>query len=166
MLGMTPFGMFHTAISLVAVIAGIAALVRYKEIGTGTPAGRIYVWGTVASSVTGLFIFHHGGFGAPHVLAITTLVVLAVAWVAEKRAGFGRLSRYVAVLGYSLTLFFHTIPGLTETGTRLPVGHPLFTGPEDPTLRAVVGVFFLVFLIGASLQVLRIRAGRPLAAST
>ena len=165
MLGMTPFGMLHTAVSLVAVIAGVAALVRYKEIATATSAGRLYFWGTAASCVTGLFIFHHGGFGVPHVLAITTLVVLAVAYVAEKHATFGHLSRYVAVVGYSLTLFFHMIPGLTETGTRVPVGHPLFTGPEDATLRAVVGVCFGVFLIGAWLQILRIRAGRPLVAS-
>jgi uncharacterized membrane protein len=163
MLGMTPFGMLHTAISLVAVIAGIAALFRYREIGTGTRSGRLYAWGTVGSSVTGLFIYHHGGFGIPHVLAITTLVVLAVAYAAEKQR-FGTLSRYVAVVGYSLTLFFHTIPGFTETGTRVPVGNPLFTGPEDPTLRAVVGVCFLAFLIGAWLQVSRIRAGRPFAA--
>lgn len=165
MLGMTPFGMLHTAISLVAVVAGIAALLRYKEIGTGTRSGRVYFWGTAASAVTGLFIYHHGGFGIPHVLSITTLVVLAVAYAAEHRRSFGRLSRYVAVVGYSMTLFFHTIPGFTETGTRLPVGDPLFAGPEDPTLRAVVGVCFLVFLIGAWLQVSRIRAGRPLTAS-
>jgi len=163
MLGMTPFGMLHTAISLVAVIAGITALVGYREIGTGTRSGRLYVWGTAASAITGLFIYHHGGFGIPHVLSITTLVVLAVAYSAEKRASFGRLSRYVAVLGYSLTLFFHTIPGFTETGTRLPVDAPLFTGPEDPKLRAVVGVCFLVFLVGAWLQVARLRAGRSLA---
>ncbi|MFC5578060.1 hypothetical protein ACFPOA_08575 [Lysobacter niabensis] len=162
---MTPFGMLHTAISLLAVIAGVAALVRYREIGTGTGSGRLYVWSTAASAATGLFIYHHGGFGIPHVLSITTLVVLAVAYLAEKRGGFGYLSRYVAVLGYSLTLFFHTIPGFTETGTRLPVGDPLFTGPEDPTLRAVVGVCFLVFLIGAWLQVVRLRAGRTLATS-
>jgi uncharacterized membrane protein len=165
MLGMTPFGMLHTAISLVAVIAGIAALVRYKEIGTGTRSGRLYVWGTAASAATGLFIYHHGGFGIPHVLSITTLVVLAVAYSAEKRASFGRLSRYVAVLGYSLTLFFHAIPGLTETGTRLPAGDPVFSGPEDPTLRAIVGVCFLVYLVGAWLQSARLRAGRPLATS-
>ncbi len=137
MLGMTPFGMLHTAISLVAVIAGVAALVRYREIRHRYAVPDACTSGSRwPAAMTGLFIFHHGGFGIPHVLSITTLVVLAVAYSAERRASFGRLSRYVAVLGYSLTLFFHTIPGFTETGTRLPVDAPLFTGPEDPALRA------------------------------
>ena len=38
-----------------------------------------YVRFTVATCITGLFIFQHGGFGPPHALAIVTLIVLAVA---------------------------------------------------------------------------------------
>lgn len=157
MLNMTAFGMFHTAIAVVAVVAGIIALFSHGEIGTRSRAGLTYVLFTVATCITGLFIFHHGGFGPPHALAIITLVVLAVAYAAEKRTSSAGLSRYMAVLGYSLTLFFHLIPGLTETGTRVPVSHPAFTGPEDPMLKALVGAGFLVYLGGAMVQVVRIR---------
>ncbi|GAB3101582.1 hypothetical protein [Lysobacter terrae] len=165
MLNLTPFGMFHTAIALIAVVAGLIALFNYGEIGTRTRSGLLYFWFTAATSVTGLFIFHHGGFGPPHVLAILTLVVLAIAYAAERHSSTG-VSRYLAVLGYSLTLFFHLIPGLTETGTRVPLGHPAFTGPEDPTLKALVGVGFLVYLAGATVQVMRIRRSRRVAATT
>lgn len=162
-LNLSMFGIFHTLLALVAVVAGIIALARHGEIGSGTRSGLNYVLFTAVTAVTGLFIFRHGGFGPPHVLAIATLVVLAVAWVAERRAGTG-LSRYVAVLGYSLTLFFHLIPGLTETGTRVPVGSPAFSGPEDPTLKALVGAGFLVYLAGAAVQAARIRRTRRVAA--
>ncbi|WP_372018151.1 hypothetical protein [Pseudoxanthomonas sp. 10H] len=162
---LSSFGAFHTLVALVAVACGIAALVRHGRIGTATPAGLGYVLLTVATSVTGLFIFRHGGFGPPHVLAILTLVVLAVAWAAERRAGATGARRYVAVLGYSLTLFFHLIPGLTEGGTRLPLGDPAFSGPEDPTLKMLVGLGFLVYLAGAAWQALRLhrtaRAPQP-----
>lgn len=164
MLNITSFGMIHTAIALVAVVCGLTALFKQGEIGTRTRAGRLYVWLTAATAITGLFIFRHGGFGPPHALAILTLLVLAIAYAAE-RSGSGA-ARYIAVLGYSLTLFFHLIPGLTETGTRVPVGHPAFTGPEDPTLKAIVGVGFLVYLVGAAIQVMRIRRSRVLASST
>ena len=160
MLNMSAFGMFHTAIALVAVVAGIIAIVRYGEIGTGTCSGLTYALFTVATCITGLFIFHHGGFGPPHVLSIITLVVLAIAYWAERRPGHAGLPRYVAVLGYSLTLFFHLIPGLTETGTRVPIGNPAFTGPEDATLKMLVGVGFLVYLAGAAVQAIRIRRSR------
>ncbi|UJB21451.1 MULTISPECIES: hypothetical protein [Lysobacter] len=165
MLNITSFGIFHTAVALVAVAFGLIALFMHGEIGARTQSGRLYVWLTAVTAITGLFIFRHGSFGPPHVLAIMTLLVLAIAYVAERSSNTG-IARYVAVLGYSLTLFFHLIPGLTETGTRIPVGHPAFTGPEDPTLKALVGVGFLVYLAGAAIQVARIRRSRALAAST
>jgi uncharacterized membrane protein len=165
MLNISPFGMFHTAIALVAVFFGIRSLVRYGEIGTRTRSGALYVWLTAATAFTGLFIFRHGGFGAPHMLAIATLVVLAAAAMAERAGGSG-LARYITVLGNSLTLFFHLIPGLTETGTRIPIGDPAFTGPEDPVLKAIVGVGFLVYLAGAAVQAMRIRRGLRTAAAT
>ena len=34
MLGLTPLGAVHTAISLIALVAGFAALWRYREIST------------------------------------------------------------------------------------------------------------------------------------
>lgn len=157
MLGLTSLGIVHTAISLVAVGAGIVAFVRYRQIATGTRTGQLYVWTTIATCLTGFGIFQRGGFGPPHVLGILTLLVLAIAWAAEKRRIFGSASRYVAVIGYSLTFFFHMIPGFTETTSRLPVGRPLTSGPDDPALQAAVGVAFLVFLIGAFLQFRRLR---------
>jgi uncharacterized membrane protein len=163
MFGITPFGMFHTVIALIAVAAGLTAVTRYREIGLTTVSGRIYVGLTIFTCVTGLFIFRHGTFGVPHALAILTLLVLAVAITAEKRVIFGRLSRQIAVVAYSATLFFHMIPGFTETATRIPEGAPLATGPEDPGLRAAVGAAFLVFLVGAALQVRRIRRETPAA---
>lgn len=165
MLNISPFGMFHTAIALVAVACGLVSLFKYGAIGMRTRSGWLYVWLTAATAFTGLFIFRHGGFGPPHVLAILTLVVLFVAHLAERMGG-SRMARYVSVLGYSLTLFFHLIPGLTETGTRIPLGAPAFTGPEDPTLKMLVGVGFAVYMAGAAWQVLQIRRSRSLAAAT
>ena len=63
----------------------------------------------------------------------------------------------MSTVSYSLTLFFHMIPGMTETFTRLPAGSPLFTGPDDPMLQKVIGALFVVFLVGATLQVLHLR---------
>jgi uncharacterized membrane protein len=159
-LNLTPFGAFHTVIALVAVLAGVLALFRHGEIGTRSRSGLTYVAFTVVTCITGLFIFRHGGFGPPHMLAVATLVVLAIAYAAEKFGNPGGLVRYVAVLGFSLTLFFHLIPGLNEIGTRVPLGDPAFTGPEDAVLKAWVGVGFLVYLAGAALQVVKIRRSR------
>ncbi|KAF1716333.1 hypothetical protein CSC74_10845 [Pseudoxanthomonas yeongjuensis] len=157
MLGLTTIGVVHTAISLVAVAAGIYAFFRDKEISPRNGLGRVYLWTTVLTCLTGFFIFQHGGFGKPHALGIITLLVLALAWVAGSTKLFGRAGRYIETVSYSLTFFFHMIPGFTESLTRLPAGAPVFSGPDDPTLQKVIGVVFLLFLAGAFLQVMRLR---------
>jgi len=163
MFGLTTLGFIHTLISLVALAAGAIALLRDKAIGSGNGLGKTYLWATVLTCVTGFGIFQRGGFGAPHALGIVTLFVLGVATLAERTALFGRAAVYVATVGYSLTYFFHFIPGTTETFTRLPLGAPLFSGPEDPALRKAVAVLFVLFLVGAALQVWRLRARRSAA---
>ena len=157
MFGLTPLGTFHTAISLVAVVAGFVALARHKEISTHSASGLVFFWGTVITCVTGFGIFQHGGFGKPHVLGIVTLIVLALALLGERGGAFARLSRYVGTLGYSLALFLHFIPATVETLTRLPAGAPYLSNPDDPKAQPIIGVFFLIFLIGVTLQVLRLR---------
>lgn len=153
----SPFGALHTLISLIAVGAGIVSLVRFKEIAPKRAAGWIYVVATVFTCVTGLAIFRHGGFGKPHALAIITLVVLCVAALGGGTNLFGSLSRYVETVGYSLTFFFHLVPAVNETATRLPLGAPLAASPEDPALQIVAGLLFLGFVVGANLQIRRLR---------
>lgn len=160
MLGLTPLGIVHTAISLVALGSGIVALVRDREISPRRRIGQVYIVTTVLTCLTGFGIFQHGGFGAPHALGVITLLVLGLAAAARRTRWFGAASPYVETVGYSLTFFFHLIPGFTETATRLPVGAPLAANQEDPKLQAAIGVCFVLFLIGAALQVRRIR-GKP-----
>src|SRR5262245_20165895 len=157
MFGLTPLGTIHTAISLIAVVAGVLVRWRDKEISSGTRAGQVFLGGTVLSCLTGFGIFQQGGFGNPHILGIITLVVMAAAFAAERAAVFGGWSRYVATVGYSLTFFFHFVPGTVETLTRLPAGAPYLAGAADPKAQPIIGFFFLLFLVGATLQVRRLR---------
>jgi len=154
-----PLGIVHTLISLIAVAAAIVALARDHKLVATNRVGRVYVVATALTCLTGLPIFQHGGFGPPHVLAILTLVALAVVVAAAKTTIFGSASRYVETIGLSLTVFFHWIPAVTESTSRLPSGAPLTTGPDDPRVQAAVGVGLALFLIGAVWQARRMRAG-------
>jgi len=157
---LTPLGTFHTLISLIAVVAGFISLFRYKDISLRNTVGKVYVLTTIIVCVTGFGIFQHGGFGKPHALGILTLIVLAAAATAEYSTLFGRLSRYVRTISYSATFLFHWIPAITETSTRLPIGTPLVASPDAPALQVATGFLVLLFLIGATLQVRRLRATR------
>ena len=159
MFGLTTLGAVHTAFAIVALVAGYAMIFRHGRIVAASTLGRAYLWCTVVTCLTAFGIFRHGGFNIAHVLAIVTLVTLAAAVIAARTRVLGGLSPYVETLGYTATLFFHMIPGLNETFTRVPVGAPLFTGPEDPALGKAIGVVFLLFAIGMAAQAWRIRKG-------
>lgn len=159
-LGLTSLGVVHTAISLVALVVGIVAMLRGRRIVHGSLSGRVYFWATVASCVTGFGIFQHGGFGKPHALGVMTLLVLGAIAFAARRRLFGERAAAVLAAAYTLTLFFHFVPGVTETFTRLPLGAPLFSSPEDPALAATLGVVALVFVVLGVLQWRHLRQQR------
>ena len=160
MSGLTSFGILHTAISMVAVFAGLFALIRDQEISQRNAIGKTYLSTTALSCLSGLGIFHHGGFGPPHVLSLVTLAVLALGMAAASTEFFGGASRAVTTVSFSATFFFHMIPLFTESFTRLPVDAPLVAGLDSPVLQTVLGACFVLFLIGATLQVRSLRAER------
>jgi uncharacterized membrane protein len=160
MFGLTQLGVVHTIISLIAVGAGIVAFARYGSISLRTGTGKVYVVMTALTCLTGFPIFQHGGFGPPHAVGVLELVLLAFAAGLEKREFLGSMSRAVETVTYTATYFLHMIPAVNETTTRLPPGAPLASGPNDPLVAGLVGVAFVGFLIGAALQVARLRAKR------
>jgi uncharacterized membrane protein len=158
MFGLTSLGIVHTLISLLAVISGAISLIRDGKISWENSLGKIYVITTVVTCITGFGIYQHGGFGKPHALGVITLVVIATIFAAQQNV-FKSYSRYVVTVGYSLTFLFNMIPGITETATRLPQDAPLASGPEDPNIKMAAGICFVLFLIGATIQVRKMRKG-------
>ncbi len=147
-----PLGWFHTAMGIIALISGVVALVRYREIKPQTRSGQIYLVTTLITAGTALAIFQHGAFGPAHGLAVMTLAALAVGTVASTTKFFGKLSRYVRAVSYSATLLFHSIPAVTDSLMRLPVGDPVLTSIEDPVLKLCYAALLFLFLVGVSLQ--------------
>src|SRR5215510_9790527 len=145
--GLTPLGVFHTLVSLVALYTGIWALIRYKQFSVYERLTQIYLVFTFITAASGLGIFQHGGFGPPHVLSILTILAIVAGVVIEKTVMFGGLTRYAQALCYSTTLFFHAIPGFNESLSRLPPGKPITSGPDDPKFQVIAGAIFVVYLL-------------------
>jgi hypothetical protein len=113
-------------------------------------------------ATTGLTIFHRGGFGVPHAVAILTLVAITIGFAVEKTQAFGRASPYVVTFAYSATMLFHLMPTFAEGLSRLPPSTPLAASPEDPLVKACIAGLNFVFIVGVTLQLRRVR--RQLAA--
>ena len=159
MFGLTQLGIIHTAISLVAVFAALISFARDNRIDPDTHPGQVYVWATTLTCITGFGIFQHGGFGKPHVLGIITLLTLGVAYLAGREM-LGRASLYIETVCYSTTFFFHMIPAITETSTRLPPSTPLLPNADAPELQMASAALFVLLCIGLVIQIKWQRGGK------
>jgi len=152
-MNLTPLGIFHTIVSLVAVVVAIVALAREGQISRKSGIGRIYIWSLVITCLTGLPIFRYGTVGPPHILGVLTLAALAVAAAVGKTQVLGRVSAYVETIGYTVTVFFLSISTVTETLTRLPPSAPVIASPQAPIFKTLYLGLFVLFVIGAALQI-------------
>ena len=157
---LSTLGIAHTAISLVPLVAGLASLALYRRIEPGSTAGRVYLAGLVVSVFTAFGLSSTGGFNAGHALGILALLAISGALLAPRIALFGRAAEYLATLGLSFSFFLLLVPGINETLTRLPPSQPIATGPDSAIVKGTLGVWFLLFLAGYTLQALAIRARR------
>lgn len=162
MFGLTALGVVHTAVSLVAIVAGSGAFFRDGEIVPGNRLGKLYLAATVLTAATGLLIFRHGGFRIGHWFALATLLIVALGTVAAASSLFGRASRYVQAVFYSSTMLIHLITGSAETLTRLPPSAPLITAANASVFKDILGALVLLFLVAVAFQLhwLR-RSSRP-----
>ena len=147
-----PIGWFHTGMGIIALVSGVFTLVKYREISLQSRSGQVYLATTLITAGTALFIFQRGEFGPGHVLAVMTFLALALGTVAATIKPFGKWSRYVQAICYSATLLFHSLPAVTDGLLRLPVGDPVLTSIEDPSLRTWFLGLFIRYLVGISLQ--------------
>ncbi len=148
----SPLGWLHTILGAIAIISGIVALAKHKEITLGTRSGQAYLFATLITAVSALGIYQHGVFGPGHVLAVMTLLALGVGTIAARKILFGKLSRYVQAISYSATLLFHSIPAITDGLLRLPVSDPVLSSIDDPVLKVSYLALFVLYLVGISFQ--------------
>jgi uncharacterized membrane protein len=153
----TPFGALHTVISLLPAAIGVYAFVQNGKIDPATRAGKLYLVTMLLGSVTGLMIFHHGGFGPGHVLSILT-ILLVLTGVGARRVGwFGASAPYVETISLSLSFFLLCFFLTTEGLTRLPPEHPYAPSQEAVELLPVRLVLLVGLLVGVGYQIVKQR---------
>lgn len=153
-------GIIHTAISIIALLVAFYALYRDGQINPSNGRGRLYIWLTVITCVTGFPIMKTGHFTPGHYLAIIIIILLPVGLYSKRL--FGKLGEYIEVIVMSTTLFLSCIPAIVETLTRLPISHPIADGPNDPVLQKGLGALMLLYVVGVVYQVVKLRAKRRL----
>lgn len=158
-------GAIHTVISLVPIVAGIIVFARHRKIDPAAGAGKIYLAGLLLSVLTSFGLSSTGGFNPGHALGILSLLAAFGGGLLIPRLAFlGGLRSYLSAFGLSFSFFLLLVPGISETLRRLPVAHPLADGPQSPVILATLLAWFVIFILGFSLQAWLIRSrGRGVA---
>src|SRR5476651_1358951 len=132
---LSTLGIIHTAISIFALLSAFYALARYGRIIPVNAAGRLYIFLTVITCLTGLPIMKTGQPTPGHFLAVLILVLLPFGIFAKSIKPFAKGAVYIQAFIMSLTLFFSCIPAIVETLTRLPINSPIAANPNAPVIQ-------------------------------
>ena len=152
---LTPLGIFHTVISILAIIVALIALFHDGKIDPANSLGKWYIALTVVTCLTSFGIMKTGHFTPAHGLSVLVLVILLIGIYARRI--FGRYGNGAQIVAMTATLMLSLVPAITETLTRLPISSPIAAGPDAPVVKMSNGVLLLVFLLFLSLQLFKLR---------
>jgi hypothetical protein len=153
---MNAFTLAHTAISVLPIGFGFAALVRHGLIDPRTMSGKWYLATMATGSVSGLGFIATLGFTPGQVLGLFTLALLAVGTFTLR--GRVRSPGYVQTVALSASYFMLMVFATTETLKHFPLSQPFASSASDPSLIPVRLALLALFVLGVGYQVLRIRA--------
>jgi uncharacterized membrane protein len=153
-------GIIHTAISVLAIIFAVIALLRDGKIVPKNTMGKLYIYFTVAACLTSLPIMKTGHFTPAHSLAILILVLIPIGLYAKSIKFLGKSADYVQTIALSTTIFLSMVPTTVESLTRLPISHPIADGPNAPVIQMGLLIFFVLYVIGVIYQIIKIRSSK------
>ncbi|MBL0727307.1 hypothetical protein [Piscinibacter sp. HJYY11] len=157
---LSTLGVAHTLISLLPLGAGLYGFVRFGRIHPGTTSGRLYLVGLALSVVTSFGLSSTGGLNPGHLLGVLALVAALSSLLVPQLAFLGRLRPFLETLGPSFSFFLLLVPGTVETLKRLPVAHPIATGPDDPLVGKALLALLVLFIAGFVMQCRAILSNR------
>ena len=148
------YTIIHTLISLVGIFTGLIVLfglLAGKRLDGWT---KWFLITTVATSVTGFgFPLHH--FGAPHVVGIISLLVLAVAIYARYPRQLAGSWRWIYVVTAMIALYLNVFVGVVQAFQKIPALNamaPTQTEPPFKLTQLVVLALFAVLTIVAAIR--------------
>src|SRR2546430_2860987 len=111
------FTLLHVAISLIAIACGVVVTIGLWRAQRLPGWSAVFLVTTIATSVTGFF-FHSKSFGAPHVVGVISLVILALALVALYGYRLAGAWRWIYVAGalaaFYLNVFVAVVPAFPK----------------------------------------------------
>lgn len=168
---MSAFGLFHTAVSLLALPLGLYAFARDGKIDPKNGVGKLYLASMLIGTLTAFGFIVSKGFNPAQVLSVLTLVVLLAGMFVSRVHWLGRAAVYVETTAMTFSFLLLMVFTTTETLTRIPTEHPFAANAESAELIPVRLSLLAAFLLGLGYQLFKLhvangsmRGNRPVAA--
>lgn len=144
--GMTILTFVHVLLSLLGILAGLVVLFGLLTSQLFKGWNALFLWTTVATSVTGfLFPFHR--FLPSHALGIISLVLLAIAIYAlygRDLAGSWRRTYAVTAM---IALYLNVFVLIVQLFQKVPALHALAPNQTEGPFKATQLVVLLAFVL-------------------
>jgi hypothetical protein len=146
-MSLSAFTLLHVIISLIGIVAGL--IVMYGMFGSNRVPGLtgLFLLFTILTNATG-FLFPFTKLLPSHIIAILSLVLLAIACFALYGQKLSGAWRWIYVVTAMLSLYFNVFVLVIQSFLKIPALTALAPGnpPSGPVFAAVQGIVLLFFI--------------------
>jgi hypothetical protein len=150
------FTLVHTAISLVAIVAGIVVVKQLLRSSIDKFWTKWFLVFAIATSVTGYF-FPFGGVTPAQIVGAVALVILAAVLVAIRNGRAGAW-RWIYASGVVASLYLLVFVGVVQGFKHVPFLNPLAPTGSEPPFKIAQAIVLLLFIV---IGVQAVRKFRP-----
>lgn len=154
---LSQLGIFHTVISIIALIFAGIALFGEGLIKPFSKLGKYYSVLTAIACISSFWLSKSGKFNPGHAIGILILLLLILAYYLGDKVLAKSKALYIQTFSMSTTVFLSLIPAVNETLSRLPVDQPLSSGPDSPIVQNVVKVLLVLLIAGLAGQYFKLK---------
>jgi len=152
-LSLPAFTMVHVIISLIGIVSGFVVLSGLFSSNRMPGMAGLFLLTTILTNATG-FLFPFEKLLPSHIIALLSLVLLAIACIALYGMKLSGSWRWIYVVTAMISLYFNVFVLVIQSFLKIGPLHALAPSvpPSEPPFAIVQGivlVFFVVAIIGA-----------------
>ena len=155
---LTLFTLFHVALSLIGIAAGLVVLFGMVNVRRLDGWTSVFLGTTAATSLTGFFFPFHG-FQPSYVLGTVSVIVLAFAYAARYAYHLGGGWRKTYVITAVFGLYLNVFVLIVQLFRKVPSLEAMAPTQTEPPFVASQLVVLALFLLLGTTAVIRFREG-------
>ena len=138
--------LFHTALSLVGIVAGLIVLYGLLTAKRMRGMTLLFLVTTIATSATG-YLFHRDHILPSHIVGALSLVVLAITSAALYSFKLRGAGRAVYVIGAVASLYLNVFVLVAQAFLKVPSLHALAPTGAEPPFAIAQGIVLVLFIV-------------------